>query len=255
MLRLIGMALFAVLMCANFASCSSSDELDNNENNGEGAVAKTKKLLEMSYDDYSYKFTYDNDGKLSSIKYKERNYELVTIYTWDGNTIKEVNEDKEGTYTLENGLLTSLVENWYDWDIDNYTYSYNSSKKIAKIIEEEDASNTSTITFTWDGDKLIKFQDDYKITTYKYRGKTCKGWVPIHSSGAWHYFENNEIIYAHPQLVGLCSNQLPDESETVLSDGTKFISYYTYKFDEDGYVIECTDLSKENTNTYSYKWE
>ena len=244
------MALFAVLMCTNFASCSSSDELDNNE---EGGSTNEKRLVEMIDDDYSYKFTYDNDGKLSSIKYKEHN-EYVTIYTWDGNTIKEVDENEEHTYTLENGLLTSLVENWDDWIIRNYTYSYNSSKKIAKIIEKND-SYTSTITFTWDGDKLIKFQDDYEITTYKYSGKTCKGWVPILSSEAWHYFENNEIIYAHPQLVGLCSNQLPDESETVSSDGTKFISYYTYTFDEDGYVIECTDLSKENTNTYSYKWE
>ena len=43
-LRFIGMALFAVLMCVNFASCSSDDDL-NEENDNK----KTKKLLLKLY--------------------------------------------------------------------------------------------------------------------------------------------------------------------------------------------------------------
>ncbi len=277
MLKMYGMALFAVLMCVNFASCGGGDDNEpsynagnstnngNSENNGEGTVAKTKKLVKMNDDaSYSHTFSYDNEGKLSSIKYKEYDYERVTIYTWDKNSIKYADENSEGIYTLKNGLITNLLEKEDGEDYKSWECSYNSSNQIVKIDEIYHDVNysgeTYTTTFTWDGDKLIKFQEGESISTYKYSGKTCKGWAPVTlGDRAWHYFENNEIIYAHPELIGFCGNQLPDEMERIEPDGTKTTVYYTYTFDKDGYVTERTQLEKwdneSSISTFPYVWE
>lgn len=54
--RLIGMALLAVVMCVNFASCSD----DEDENNDGGTVVSGKLLRSMSEDDNNnYLFSYN----------------------------------------------------------------------------------------------------------------------------------------------------------------------------------------------------
>ena len=68
--RFIGMALFAVLMCVNFASCSSSED-DPTEEPEEGDVVVSGKKIakivgtseESPYSE-TYTFSYDSKGRL-----------------------------------------------------------------------------------------------------------------------------------------------------------------------------------------------
>lgn len=273
-LRIFGMVLFAVLMCANFVACGGGDENDptinesptinNGENtttnNGEGTIIKTKKLIKILDDNEPlYTFSYENKEKISSFKYQESDYENVTIYNWNENSITAVDDKSERIYNLENDLITTFVEIYPGEEDDEWECFYNSSKQITKITEGE-----YTFTFNWEGDKLIEFIEEYSsskyISTYKYSGKTTKGWTPIKSSDrVWNLFENNEIIYAHPELIGLNINQLPDEVEIIDYDGSKENIYFTYAFDNEGYVTERTLIVKRNnesyTYTYSYVWE
>ncbi len=44
---------------------------------------------------------------------------------------------------------------------------------------------------------------------------------------------------AHPELIGMRTNYLPSASSIEYYDGERASCYYTYKFDEDGYLKEC----------------
>ena len=41
---------------------------------------------------------------------------------------------------------------------------------------------------------------------------------------------------AHPELIGMRTNYLPSASSIEYYDGERATCYYTYKFDEDGYL-------------------
>ena len=86
---MIGMALFAVLMCVNFASCSSDDE-------EEQEVASIVGI---------WKFTSNNDGN-GTLTFKN-NGTLI----WDGDEESGSNY----TYTLKGNELKIV------WDGDDYT--------------------------------------------------------------------------------------------------------------------------------------
>lgn len=66
--RVISMALFAIIMCLNFTCCSKDDTLTDNE-----IITKSKKLIGMKETEgdntYIWEFSYDSEGKLSSVIY------------------------------------------------------------------------------------------------------------------------------------------------------------------------------------------
>lgn len=90
--RLIGMALLAVVMCVNLASCSDDDEEPTK--NDDGVITNQKQLMQIKMVDsetITWDFTYDSKGRLISINHAEK-YDGgadrdITNYTWSNNTI------------------------------------------------------------------------------------------------------------------------------------------------------------------------
>ncbi len=279
--RLIGMALLAVVVGVGFIACGD-DEEDEIIKDDNGIVTNQKKLREIKYthdDSYNdsygggstFTFLYDGEGRLTTA-IKEYNNddeeEEITRYFWDNNTITY----NYGTYTLSDNLLR---------EVDSRQLTYNSSKQLSRADLEYLYGGGSSDIYTWDGDKLVKYVEenrdsDGETNTYNYEyvynGETCNGWFPNIEDESWNnVFEEEYVCYAHPELVGMRSNQLPaqilykriykdefyDERYQEVckyestSEGTWKLEY---TLDKDRYVESCVMKYKEMTTTiYSFQ--
>ena len=128
--RLIGMALLAVVMSVNFASCSSDDDEEPTKND-DGVITNQKRLVEFTetdeHDTYTWSFSYDSKGRLISIVQKDYDSSsYITNITWGENTIRESEDDESITYSLTDGLARTGSET----NGTNYSFAYNSSKQL-----------------------------------------------------------------------------------------------------------------------------
>lgn len=249
--RFFGAAILAVAMCVNFTSCGEEPFGNGGGNgNGDGDITTgSKKLTKIvSEDDGDYRFEYDNEGHLATathiytydngvdIETETSVYEFV----WGDDAIRVKKGDYQNyTLTLSNGLVQSG---------DDKTYSYNNSNRFVKGVSEY-----STTTVIWDGDKMVNFEEEEQYgnnwevsLTY---GETCKkGYMPMIP-----YFIDFgcEVLFmAHPEIVGMRTNQLPTTYKT--EDGT--ISM-TYTLNKEGYVSEMAAKLGSKSVTYKFTWE
>ena len=256
---MIGMALFAVLMCVNFAACSSGDD-DPTEEKGEGGIVVSGKKLtkivgkaENSSESETYTFKYDNKGRLieATGAYEEDGYKYTDTYQfiWGDDAIK-VSSESNHTLTLRNGLVQYEEYN----DGDKGTYTYNSSNRLIKFSDGEDWINTAI----WDGNKLVSVSGSESEARLTYGQSCSKGYFPfiasIMEAGEW------SVLYmAHPEIAGMRTNQLPSSItwtytdnyyDTTESETTNF----AYEFNKDGYILKIKGTG-EKTFTYTLTWE
>ncbi len=258
--RLIGMALLAVVMSVNFTSCSDDDEPSKND---DGVITNQKQLVELRMTDEDgvsiMEYSYDSKGKLLSANYRESDYGYTI--TWGANKIIESTTNKDAiTYTLENGLITHTSDS-DGGDLANATFTYNANNQLVKLQDNEDEYTS----YTWQGEKLTKiaWHEQYydSANEFSYSGKTCKGYLPIM---VWNVDDLRPLLEAHPELVGMRCNQLPDKAYSK-SDNYEETEQYTYTFDKDGYVESCTEVytykrldSNETwteTRIFTFTWE
>ena len=261
--RMIGMALFAVLMCVNFASCGGSDD-DPTE---EGVVTNGKKLISITeeYDSdgglYTYSFAYDNKDRVMSVTTKDYYYETpitrVTNIEWDNNLIIESRNREKLTLTIADGRV---IKGQSSEDGCNYSFAYDSSKRLSasEHYHSNDYDNSSC-SYSWDNNKLVKYTytDDYdkEEIQIKYNGQTCKGFFPL-----WGQLVEDDCytLFVHPELVGLRNNYLPSQIVEKDEDNTD-ICRFAYTFDEDGYIETCTATTNDGgyieTIVYTFKWQ
>ena len=254
--RFIGMALLALVMCVNFASCSDDDEPSKND---DGVITNQKQLVElrMTYEDGESvitEYSYDSKGKLLSANYDGR----TSSITWGANKIIESRAGSAITYTLENGLITHTSDS-DGGDLDNIDFTYNANNQLVKLQTGEDY-----VSCIWQGEKLTKMIESYSDEDFyelSYSGKTCKGYLPII---VWNVDDLCPLFEAHPELVGMRCNQLPDKiySKDEYNEETEL---YSYTFDKDGYLESCTEVStykrldnnetRTETTIYTFTWE
>ena len=270
--RILGMALSAVLMCVNFASCSSSDDDPAEEKNEGGVVTTGKKITkivgksESTTDSETYTFSYDSKGRLiSAIETEEEDgYKYTDTYqlTWGDDAIKIIETSTRGsstgydysstetyTLTLKNGLVQ--YEDYED-DGDRGTYTYNSSNRLIKFSDGDEWTNTAI----WDGDKLVSISDYDDNATLTYGTSCKKGYFPFIAAmiGAG---ECNVLFMAHPEIAGMRTTQLPTSVTWTYDNysGTESeTSTFAYEFDKDGYISKIT-VKKYLTYTYTLTWE
>ena len=251
--RLIGAALLAVLMCANFASCSKDDDA-NIDTGGEDVVVGEKKLVKMVSNEETYTFSYDNEGRLSSaIETDDDGDKYSYKFVWgdDAVVVKYEYETAFGynngkTYTETYTLKDGLVQNWMS---DNHSgiYSYNSSNRLIKA--EFTYLLGYTVNAVWDKDKLVSVDtnDTYEaILTY---GETCKkGYFPLISD----VIGLGDVLFmVHPEIAGMRTNQLPN----TYSPDDEEISM-TYEYDKEGYISKIKLKDNDgNTDTYTLTWK
>lgn len=266
--RLIGMALLA--LCVNFTSCSDDDEPSKND---DGIITNQKQLMQIKMVEndeiITWDFTYDSKGRLTSInhaeKYNGRTDRYITNYTWSNNVIKAEDGNSTRTYTLNNNLVKSISDT-DDNDWSNATLTYNSSNQLIAV-QNTYEGRISIDAYTWNNDRIVKqiytendsYYSEEDIYEYTYSGKTCKGYFPLYCP-----FDNDDIFYVHPELIGLRCSQLPDQIYNK-DDNYEDIEKLTYTFDKDGYVESCTvvgtykNLSNNATDTettiYTFTWE
>ena len=270
--RLIGMALLAVVMCVNFASCSGGDDEEPIKND-DGVITNQKQLMQIKMVDsetITWDFTYDSKGRLISInhaeKYNGRTERDITNYIWGNNTIIAEDDNSTRTYTLDNNLVKSIndKDDYSGWS--NATFTYNSSNQLIAV-QNTYTDGTSVDTYTWNNGRITKltytengsYYSEEDVYEYTYSGKTCKGYFPLYSPS-----DNDDIFYVHPELIGLRCSQLPDQVYSK-DDYYEETSKYSYTFDKDGYVESCTvvntekNLSDNTTDTdttiFTFTWE
>jgi hypothetical protein len=257
--RLISAALLAVLMCANFVSCSKDDDGANTDvgGNDEGGnqevTVSEKKLVKMVSNEETYTFSYDNEGRLSSateIDDDGDKYSYKFVWGDDAVVVKYEYEDGDThteTYTLKNGLVQSWSADYHNGHHTEGTYYYNSSNRLIK------AAFTHHLGFTvnavWDKDKLVSVDtsDTYEaILTY---GETCKkGYLPLISD----IIGLGDVLFmVHPEIAGMRTNQLPN----TYSPDDEEISM-TYEYDKEGYISKIKMKNEDgDSDTYTLTWK
>ena len=252
-------------MCANFASCSKDDDAANTDvgGNDEGGnqevTVSEKKLVKMVSNEDTYTFSYDDEGRLSSVTEIDidgnttRKYEYQFI--WGDNAIKEIIRDDDGdeqscTFILTNGLVQTC-------DGGNDTFSYNSSNRLIKIDYKQDYYDYRTEVI-WDKDKLVSIVDYYNgkteyDTTFTY-GATCKkGYYPLIPDDVYW----DLLFVAHPEIAGMRTTQLPTTyTERNAYNDTKFTTNISYEFDKEGYISKIKyEYKNGNSYTYTLTWK
>ncbi|WP_174647215.1 hypothetical protein [Bacteroides sp. Marseille-P8574] len=128
-LRLIGMAIVAVIMSVNFAACSDDDDEDNNGNN---PLVGT--WIDSYGEDYYFiwKFNADGTGMNQEYYHGDLEYPVSFTYTYDAKTTVL-------TVTYKDDV--SLIP-----EVDTYYVTFNGNTMIAKEFGEwgEDEPNTWT---------------------------------------------------------------------------------------------------------------
>ncbi len=271
--RLIGMALLAILGSMNFIACSSDDDEELIKND-DGIIINQKRLIQTKIvgdgeSDIS-EYTYDNNGKLLSATetylYSSGRKDIRTYtITWGANKIIENSDGRDRSSfacTFKNGLITHTSRS-EGINLRNTAFIYNSNKQLIKL----DSGEHGYTSYTWHGEKLAKRTSIYKhnsndevIYEFSYSGKTCKGYFPIM---VWYVNDLCPLMIAHPELVGMRCNQLPDQicyKEKYYEE----IAKYTYTFDNDGYIESCTEESfyknfnetwTPYTRIFTFTWE
>lgn len=272
--RFIGIALFSILICVNFSSCSSSDD-DPTEELEESGITKEKKLMEikLSYSwggKYIALFSYDKNGRLISNKNKPDEWEEFSDghcveYTWGNNIIMGSTNSACDTYKLANGLIV-------DDEIEQY--QYNSSNKLTSISNSKAGLKS---LYQWENGNLINvnINNSSSIIQFSYSNETCKGYFPLMASALFYkvncsttYYNEWGLVIAHPELMGIKTKQLPNKiTETRIlyyEDGKPYdkdIDTYSieYTFTTDGYIETCTiesnSSNRKETMIATFKWQ
>ena len=185
--RLIGIAIMAILISVNFASCSSDDDEEPIKND-DGVITNQKQLMQIKMVDsgtITWDFTYDSKGRLISINHAEKyddgeTYRDITNFTWNNNTIVAEDDDVTTTYSLNDNLVRTIRQTRDNSWERKRTFAYNSSNQVVNI-QTTDGSYTDTDSYTWDNDRIVKlthtekgnhYNDEY-IYEYTYSGG-CK---------------------------------------------------------------------------------
>jgi hypothetical protein len=254
--RMIGMALFAVFMCVNFASCSSSDD-EPKVDDESGVVTNEKKLVEIKYTNGGkgfdiHEFIYDNQNRLSSSIFTEYNSGVDKFqYTWGNGVVIARNL----TFSLDNNLIKSAKGSS---SFNDATFTYNSSAQIIKKTNKTDYG-TDNFTYTWNNGKLTEWYYDSWQAKISYGNKTCKGYFPLMANVVGEV----DMFLAHPELVGMKTNYLPSKIIRKCDDYHEVTEELSYTFTNDGYIETCTIKSKFlkygvedfGTSIYTFKWQ
>lgn len=265
--RLLGMALIAILVSVNFASCSSDD--DEIIKDDDGVITSEKKLVEIqeTYKEYIKIMTFSYDSKSKLISIVEKDYDssksdIINI-TWGENTVTESENGESITYSLTDGLVRTGLET----DGYKYSFAYNSSKQLTTY-QYGDKHDSSTRTFAWENGRVTKIVYDGEISEITYDSKTCKGYFPLMVIMVEDDFK---VMLAHPELIGMRTTQLPSQSyskdvqkgeyyDDYIKETNKYENIYesttkfTYKLNSDGYVESVTMVETDvQTSKYSFQ--
>ena len=268
-IRKIGMALFAVLVSVNIASCSpdnGGESQDDSPSNQPSIEKKLVKILEycvrnneLVLDDI-IEFKYDTKGNVVEILKKQgdgnNNWEVdTTECVWDSNKSMTYYWDKGDNdeyvkYSLSDGKITDICYHYYGWnpmtdehilEENFYHLAYGKDGNLVEAGENK---------LTWSNGKLKMVENGYNLISIHYGEQTCKGFFPLFIDYAcdelWEL-----LFWAQPELLGIKTTYLPEK----IVDGDDTTTF-EYEFDVDGYIERCAETDRTNyTLYYDFVWE
>lgn len=241
-LRMVGMALMAVLMGVNCASCTKGDKPSSEDFSNE------KKLMKFESDDDYIAFTYDNKGRLIKA---ERNDGYKQMIKWEDDVVRTT-DNVDYIYTLP--LSDGLVQSIYFDDYKGSEALYNLSDRLFKWSDDETETR-----FIWDEDKLVYATYEEYGHTYNfaltYEGSCKKGYFPLLHTIV--DFETSlYLLFAHPELWGLRTTQLPSRCTCTYGNNSQYTETYSYELDEDGYISKMVVTEGDSElYTYTFTWK
>ena len=261
---MVGMALAAILMCVNFASC---DKDDDGLGDSASAPSSEKRLAKvMIYDledgskmlDESYEFVYGSNGNVVKTIEGWNPYGGWTTETfehvWALNKSFTIQWDEEEAdeFILEGGKVVKRINvDEGDEEVITTYFDYEKGyikecRHFSEIEGDPDENESWTSSFSWVDGKLSSVFDEGEMTTFLYSDQTCKrGFFPLFSD-FMEDIQSFSIFMAHPELVGLRTAHLP--KEIIRKNGS---STFEYEFDSEGYVVGCTAYSTYKSGSYS----
>ena len=253
--KLVGMTWMAILMCVNFTSCTEDEPQYELIHEGKKIV---KVEIEDPYTSTVSQFKYNKKGQLTEIV-REGEYDNVTFnYAWGSNKI--------GPYHLKDGLIS----NDYNTEV-----TYNSNKRPIEVGGNSDYS--SYTSYTWGADRLLRMspyhwkqngaQVLYMLHFEYGEPLTCNGYNPIIHILLSRELFDDYLCVAHPELMNARTTILPHSfkkddyytNDSGRLDYDTYKGYILYRFDDDGYIVEC--IMRENTlydvleTKYIITWE
>lgn len=259
---MIGMALFAVLVCVNFISCDK----ESGGNSPTNQPVNEKKLVRITHKEYTgstrtIDFKYDENGNVIKVEHSimSGSWSEVTDtieYIWNSNKSLTWNYE----CTLNNAKITEMSKGSYE-----IYCEYNNNGNLIEYGDLKDG--TIRCIYAWDNNQLENITGSNSVITLSYESQTCKGFFPLLIDYAEIYCSFSDrwagclseryIFMAQPELLGIKTNSLPSEINysgyTMLFDN--------YAFDSDGYVTRCSVSQQWDNGTnygndiYKFVWE
>lgn len=248
--KLIGMALLAVVMCVNFASCSSDDDEEGKSDNpftgGGKKLSSVVVKTDYSYSDNVINFTYNSDGYLIRAKDKWKTY----TYSWSENTITIVSSEQEtAMITLNNSKIKS-----YEDDDEIILFFYDSNNYLSST-----NCNGKEYDFTWDAGNLIEVDETKQTFDKSMKSTSVMAIIEDYDNpyedaiGGWGM---QLLLAAHPNLFGTFSKNAL--STLKVYDAGLVGGYYSYKYDKEEYPNTITETNIDDNTlhaTYEITWE
>ncbi|MEY8593105.1 hypothetical protein AALK14_16840 [Butyricimonas hominis] len=234
---------------------------------------KVKKIVEFFEDDKVqngigkniYEFSYNNEGKLSSLNVTEdgATEPWKCTYTYSSNqlVIKEIGSDNQTeTYTIENGKATHYKKTYLNCpEYDEFTFDYSGDylSQIKGIIENE---YPSTENFTFIGGKLIQykwideeFDNVYALLDFTYGQQLNNLNLDLFGIILTDYFENVEDLFLYG-ITGKRSIYLPEKVKVsgIDDEDGKYEYPVSFKYEvKDNYITKI--IIDEDGEKYEYE--
>ncbi len=244
--------LFFVSFVLCFVFCSCSNDGDENNMN---STSNEKKLVKITYVygslESTTSFNYDKQGRLLVVENKDSYSRYIYSYIWSDDKVVQ----KDGNEVVELRIVDGLARSGsFECGNDKKDVSllYNSNSRLLSYDFGYDYNGS----ITWGKNGISQASNlEGEII---YSGKTCKGYNPYivyHVSSS----PFDDFAVAQPSLFGLNDNHLPDR---IKGDNDEFS--FSYKFDNEGYLVELAATYHGNSNKdyedgmteyYKYTWE
>ena len=250
-MKKIVVTVLAMMVC--FVGCSKDEETEQEtgkvtpEN-----VFRGKRVAEKGSYGYFDKYTYDQDGRLVSVK--SSNEEQVLKYENNKLIVIEKEGDEieyESTFIInENGFAESGTGVYYEEGEDGvmkkytstYEFKYTSDGYLseAKYVEDEGTEEEEEFVekYVYKDGNIVSYSSvedgkTYKETTYTTGTVENKG-------GALNSNDFDDTLYYAGVLGKTSKNLITKEESTDYHSGTpnKAVYYCDYELDKDGYVLK-----------------
>ena len=231
-----------IVLIHTFFACKK----DKN-NNGKKPDCRLKAYIEdRPGNPGTWEFTYNSDGKVSSIKLTYSGGVTIAEFTYTGNTILTIAKNSgqtmyEDSITLDSKGRPANTRRYYNgtrtsWE--NTAFEYNVDD-LSKLTNTNSSSGIQTKTATYSNGNLIALQSPTNTATYEYFPEETQVADYLNVSG---YLNYGFGIYPHKNLV------------KSLSSGGSTTSF-TYEKNGDGLIIKGKAITAGVEVKMSYEYE